>query len=92
MDQTDLGTLVRVNLDLPIFRGIREKVAFGLPDRGYNLYAADAWDMAGLLMESYSTRKFKSIGQIYDYIAETGVRLAMDILDDLPYGGQVRRG
>ena len=85
MRKEDLGALVRSNLDLPIFKHVREQVAYALPDKGYKLDEKKSWSMAGALMENYISGNFERITDVYDYIVKFGSgKLAMDILEKLP--------
>jgi len=84
MRKEDLAALVRSNLDLPIFKHVREQVACALPDKGYKLDEKKAWSMAGALMESYIPRNFQRLTDVYDYILKSGSgKLAMDILENI---------
>jgi len=88
---SDKRILIRAEIELPTLRHIREQVAARLPDRGYHLYGDEAWSMAGAVMEEYIDTQFENIGKVYGYISATGYKLAMDILEDLPFAGQVLR-
>jgi len=70
-------------------RGIREDVAYRLPEKGYDLAGDEAWSMAGALMEEYLSNRFRSLMEIYEYIGKTGKKLAEDIMDDVPRDGKV---
>lgn len=88
MNEADLATLVRANLDLPIFQGITDKLASQLPSKGYCVIPIPeqpqmAHNMAQALIESYCVRHFKTLGAIYRYVSETGNKLAMDVWENL---------
>jgi len=84
MRKENLQALVRANIELSVFRHIRKKVAYHLPERGYHLKKDDAWSMAGALIESYVSGRFIRMSDVYNYIAKTKDKLAMDVLESLP--------
>jgi hypothetical protein len=88
---SDKKALIRAAIELPALRHVREQVAARLPDRGYHLDGNEAWSFAGAIMEDYIDDKFDSLGKVYTYISQTGYKIAMDILEDLPFAGQVMR-
>jgi len=74
----DLALLVRKNIDCPIFKKVREQVAYKLSEtRGYD--EAYAWECAGILIEEFSTIVCHTIGQVYDYANKKD--MAKDVLD-----------
>ena len=72
MRYKDLVTEVRNNLDIPIFRRLREKIAYSLTEkRGYD--NERSWSLAGLLIEQYANQRFKTIGQLYDHMIQKDI-------------------